>query len=128
MFCRHCGKEINDNSIFCPYCGNETNGNSDHERVNFGYSAPVQRRMSTKVLVGFIVSLVGIFFAALPCGIVGLIFSVLGKKEGDRSNSLEQGLAIAGIIISIVDIFFGILAIIALITWTKVYLSLFSYL
>lgn len=22
MFCKFCGREINDNSVFCPYCGN----------------------------------------------------------------------------------------------------------
>ena len=24
MYCKHCGKEIADNSVFCKYCGGKT--------------------------------------------------------------------------------------------------------
>ena len=112
MFCRNCGKEINDTTIFCPHCGAQANAEPEPEKVNLEFDAPVQKKLSIKALVGFIVSLAGILIAALPCGIVGLIFSILGKKEVDTQGKSGKGFAIAGMVVSIFDIVFGALMVI----------------
>ncbi len=31
MFCRYCGREIDDNASFCPYCGKDQKGSSENE-------------------------------------------------------------------------------------------------
>jgi len=34
MYCRHCGKEIDDNSEFCTYCGERSHLTTDNEYKN----------------------------------------------------------------------------------------------
>ena len=128
MFCRNCGKEINDTTIFCPYCGTQVSNDAEPVKVNLGFDNPTQKKLSMKALVGFIVAMAGILLAAIPCGIVGLIFSCLGKKETEKSNLGGRGFAIAGIVVSILDIVFGVIAIIMMFAFAEAYLSLFSYL
>jgi TM2 domain-containing membrane protein YozV len=63
MYCRHCGKEIDDNAAFCPYCGKATN---DGQTAQFAQSAqpqggyaPVEHK--SKIAAG----LLGIFLGSL---------------------------------------------------------------
>ena len=113
MFCKNCGKELNENTNFCPYCGEKVYNDEAYVKVNLGYDSPKSNKICVKALVGFIVSLAGILLAALPCGIVGIIFSIMGKKEAEAKGLKGRGFAIAGIVVGIIDIAFGILAIIA---------------
>jgi len=64
---------------------------------------PVATRTSGMAIAGFVLS----FF----CALLGLIFSIIGYNEVKRSNGMVGGggLALAGIIISIVQFGFGIL-------------------
>ena len=49
--------------------------------------------------------MVGIFISGLICGIVGVFFSVFALKEIKNKTKLNgKGLAIAGLVISIIDI------------------------
>ncbi len=67
--------------------------------------APPQGRTGTSgmAIAGFVLS----FF----CGLLGLIFSIMGLNEVKRSNGQlgGHGLATAGIIISIVNMVVGLL-------------------
>ena len=128
MFCRNCGKEINDTTIFCPYCGTQVANDTEPVKVNLGFDNPTQKKLSMKALVGFIVAMAGIFIAAIPCGIVGLVFSCKGMKETENSNLRGRGFAIAGLVVSILDIIFGVISVIMMIAMAEAYLSLFSYL
>ncbi len=52
MFCRYCGKEIEDDSVFCRYCGRELKKDQ-----NLGNDeAPVSRpkKMSLKTIIKYI--------------------------------------------------------------------------
>ncbi len=62
---------------------------------------PVQKRTSGMAIAGFVLS----FF----CGLLGLIFSIIGYNECKNSQGAVQGqgLALAGIIISSVSMFIG---------------------
>lgn len=64
---------------------------------------PVPTRTSGMAIAGFVLS----FF----CGVLGLIFSIIGYNEVKRSNGTVGGggLALAGIIISIIGLVLGIL-------------------
>jgi hypothetical protein len=64
---------------------------------------PVPTRTSGMAIAGFILS----FF----CGLLGLIFSILGHNEVKRSNGMVGGggRALAGIIISILQLVGGVL-------------------
>lgn len=82
MFCKNCGKEIDDNAYVCPYCGVRTETTS----------VTGQSATNGFAIAGFVLS----FFVSL----LGLIFSIIGLKKSKECNS-GRGLAIAGIIISV---------------------------
>ena len=112
MFCKICGCEIPEGTNFCPRCGSDVRTSefvAQEENVN---AAPA--KFSGKAIAGFILSLVGIFISAIPCGILGIIFSVMGNKEIATSNKKGKGLAISGLIISIVDIVLGVYSVITM--------------
>ena len=66
------------------------------------YPQPLQTRSSGMAIAGFVLS----FF----CSILGLIFSIIGYNECKDSNGevTGEGLALAGIIISIVGMLLAI--------------------
>lgn len=69
------------------------------------YPLPMPTRTSGMAIAGFVLS----FF----CGLLGLIFSVIGYNECQNSNGMVtgQGLAIAGIVISSLSMLFIFLAV-----------------
>lgn len=96
MFCRNCGKEIDDNSAVCMYCGTPTGLATPQQPVQHQQHQQPAAQSNTMALVGFILS----FFMSL----LGLIFSIIGYKnsklpEYEGPNNY-RGLALAGIIIS----------------------------
>lgn len=109
MYCKHCGKDIG-NAAWCPYCGakqqqTENNGyNTNYESQNawgeqINMSTPTPR---TNVFA--IVGLILAFFSTL----LGLIFSCIGLAKS-REYGSGRGIAIAGIIISIINTIFSII-------------------
>ena len=73
-------------------------------------------------IAGMVLGIVGLalfclWYLAIPCAIVGLILSILGKKKSKAANA-PTGMATAGIVLSIIalalDLVFAIIAIIAL--------------
>src|SRR5215470_2070559 len=100
MTCQTCGAMASPTASFCASCGNRL-GVLPPSQFAGPPTVPVfvQTRTSGMAIAGFVLSLVA-------CGILGLIFSVIGHNECKRSNGLVtgQGLALAGIIISIVRI------------------------
>ena len=61
-------------------------------------------------IASMVLGLVGIVLFALPCGILAIIFSILGKKKGGK------GFATAGLVLGIIDVVFGAFAIISAMT------------
>lgn len=70
-------------------------------------AVPPVSRTSGLAIAGFVCSFV--------CGLLGLIFSIMGRNECKRSGGTIQGegLALAGMIISIVSLALGVLGILA---------------
>ena len=83
MFCKNCGKEIDDRAVVCPYCG-----------VQVGTVAPAENKTNVLAIVGFI------FAFIMP--IVGLICSIIGRNKAPECGGNGKGLATAGIVISVV--------------------------
>lgn len=116
MYCRYCGKEVGD-AAWCPYCGakqqpdnaqqqqTENNTSSNYESQNawgeqINLSTPAPRTNGFAV-AGLILA----FFSPL----LGLIFSCIGLSKA-REYGSGKGLAIAGIVVSILSIIFSIIA------------------
>ena len=99
MFCKFCGKEINDNAVICPNCGVATD--------NYNNAATAPEQKNTMALIGFILS----FFVA----IAGLIISIIAYKNAKKPeyNGDGKNFALAGIIISAVSLGGGLIAVIA---------------
>lgn len=85
MYCRNCGREISDIAYVCPNCGVLVNG-----------SPTVGKKTNTLSIVGFILA----FFVP----IAGLVCSIIARKQIHANNEGGAGLALAGLIISIVEI------------------------
>ena len=126
MFCVKCGKELEDGTKVCPECGtvldSYASGDSTGDSYNYTYSdqgqngsqysynggqepyqQPAKGNGNGFAIAGFVLSLVSIlacclYYVAIPCAVLAIIFSVLGRKSAYR------GLAIAGIVIGIVGL------------------------
>lgn len=94
MFCKNCGKEINDGAVVCPNCGVATD---NMVKASAPAAAPAQK--NTMALVGFILSLLGF-------NVIALILSIIGYQNVKKPeyNGDGKGFAIAGIIISAISV------------------------
>lgn len=92
MFCKNCGKEVDDNAVVCPHCGVQLAQMDSNKSSN---------ENCTMAIVGFILS----FFIS----IAGLICSIIGYKKCKDENLNGKGFAIAGIIISAVSMVISVI-------------------
>jgi hypothetical protein len=113
MFCPSCAHNNPDTATFCAACGGGMPRPTGvpHPMMGqppLGYGPPVaQSRTSGMAVAGFVLS----FF----CGLLGLIFSIVGYNETKNSGGAVggAGLAIAGIVISIVSMVIGLFYVVA---------------
>jgi hypothetical protein len=99
--CPKCGAPASSSAAFCSACGNNLASAAvlppAPPIVGMPAAVPVivQSRTSGMAIAGFVLS----FF----CGVLGLIFSIIGYNESKRSGGTVtgEGLGLAGIIISI---------------------------
>lgn len=98
MFCKNCGSQISDNAVVCPNCGVQV-GKVSTENY--------EDKKNTIAIVGFVLSF---FFA-----IAGLVCSIIGYKKAKNEGYDNQGLALAGIIISAISIGLVVLYIVLII-------------
>ncbi len=112
MFCKNCGKEIDDNALVCPNCGVAT------EKMNqeVATEAPAQeQKVNVCAIIGFILALVGcvVEWFSIIFGVIilvaGLVLSIVGLVLANKKTNNLKGLAIAGLVISILGIVFIIL-------------------
>jgi hypothetical protein len=109
MNCPTCGTVLADGSPFCSTCGANLGNAPPPGMPAMPYQQPyaqpmVMPRNSGMAIAGFVLAL-------LSCSLLGLIFSIIGYSECKKSMGTVkgEGLALAGIIISIVWILFSIL-------------------
>ncbi len=81
MYCKKCGRLVDDNATFCPDCGCATNPNSTNNNQKNGMA-----------IAGFVCS----FFIPL----LGWIFGGIGLSRSFSRNGKGKGLSIAALIIS----------------------------
>ena len=99
MFCKTCGKEINDNAVICPSCGCAVQPVEQKVEQN--------KKPNILCIVGFVLSIVSVFLALYgTVAIVGLILSIVGIVQAKKNEQSMKGLGIAGIIVSVASLFY----------------------
>ena len=101
MFCKNCGKEIDDNATVCPYCGVQTNAASTAAAAT---AVSEEKKVNGLGIGAFIVSLLsfgfGFIFAIVP--IIALGLSIGGMVKRKKCNACN-GMAVAGLVLSIIS-------------------------
>ena len=117
MYCKHCGSQIEDNSVFCSYCGGKTSGEDNRTLFNPSQNVEQPNKQTQKpenpAQTTAIIGLVLAFF----CSIAGLIVSAIAlKKYSTQENQEGKGMAIAGLILSIISVVVSVLSFLAICT------------
>lgn len=97
MFCKVCGKEVNDQAYVCPYCGAKL--------ANDPAPAPQQSASNGMAIAGLICA----FFVPL----LGLIFGCIGLSKSKEMNGEGKGMSIAAIVISVLWFALAIIIVVA---------------
>ena len=139
MYCRNCGKQIDDGVSFCPECGAKVGApaeqtQNDTPRVyckncgrevaanatlcpNCGAKIEPQNKKPINALgiAGFVLSLISLWGGSVfVVPIVGLILSAIGVAQREKYSS--NGFATAGLVISIVTLGFWALMVALIVT------------
>ena len=108
MFCSTCGQEIDDDAVFCKYCGALT---ADKGVSSEYYAPPFETNTSSGggwtngcAIAGFVLA----FFLPL----IGFIVSIAGIVKAKKHGKSGKGLAVAGLVISLLNmlVFFAAIA------------------
>lgn len=111
MFCKNCGKEIDDNALVCPNCGVATEKMQQEAAITATAEAPATKKVNVCAILGLIFSIlafVGIwvfgwlFYIGAPAA---LVLSIVGIVMSKKLNN-GKGLAIAGLVVTIFDVVF----------------------
>ncbi len=101
MFCKHCGKEITEETKFCPFCGaaqseaNNTQSGQTYQAQNNQYQQPYVPQTQDAPSGGFA-------FLCFLFPIIGLILYLVWKDTLPlRAKSCGKG-AIVGVIVEVV--------------------------
>lgn len=108
MFCRYCGKRMDEELKYCPFCGAEQVKESTPDPFD---SAAQPKPAASKPEDGNTLAVAG-FILAFFVPIAGIICSWLGLKKANEQGLPYGGLAKAGLIISIVSIAISVLSVI----------------
>ena len=102
MFCKNCGREIDDNAFVCVHCGVAVTSKKEVSNTKY----------SPWAIVGMIVSLASLIIN-LYCivSIFGIIFSCIGMKQTANGKMNGRSMAITGLVIGIIGVAFCILVI-----------------
>lgn len=65
---------------------------------------PGAKKRNNMALTSFILSLVGLLIAGIPCGIASLITGIIALTKFDSETENNKWMAIFGIVVGIIDI------------------------
>ncbi|MBQ8762251.1 MAG: zinc ribbon domain-containing protein [Clostridia bacterium] len=104
MNCKNCGSKIKESDEFCEYCGTKLKEESIEQpkpEIQFDNNTNTQQNQKTSNTKTFNGQSIAGFILSLFIPLLGLIFSVIGYNRAKKENT-STGLALAGIIISII--------------------------
>ena len=108
-FCTNCGTKLENDVKFCTSCGKAVEGeevSNNNQPVNNTTTVVVnngqQNPKNGLAIAGFVVSLVSSLLCCGSFNLISLILSIVGLTKAKDYNGDGKGLAIAGIVISVV--------------------------
>lgn len=113
MFCKRCGKELNDSAKFCPSCGAAQNesthfGFSGQAQINNGAYNQSNSSKSTVKSVGKALIIIGIIFTVLTILFIATEGEILGYDSWSYEYTSGKSTRTLLIIISVVSLVIGI--------------------
>ena len=112
-FCENCGAALNENDVFCTKCGtrvknesNNTNNAINNTAINNeSINTSKAIRVSPLAITSLVCSIIGLFILGYIMGFVSIsCSSTFLKQQKSNPNLKGKGLAIAGLVIGIIDI------------------------
>ena len=99
MFCQTCGKEVNDQAVVCPNCGCAL---KDGVAVTENQSVQNEKKKANIFcILGFVLSLVSLLITLYgTVAIAGLVLSIIGIVQANKSGERLKGLGIAGVCVA----------------------------
>ena len=64
-----------------------------------------EKKNNPLAIASLVLSLVGLLVAGLPCGMAAAVTGIVGIARFDSEKEKGKGMAIAGLVIGIIDIF-----------------------
>ena len=111
MYCKKCGRKLEEGLEICPFCGadiktgkvfGEKEEKPKKEKVKKVHKMPVKKGSSLYSILGFVFALLGIVPLPLIGTILGFVLSSIGLHETRKTNANASGLGVAGLIISLI--------------------------
>lgn len=100
MYCKTCGKEINDDAVVCPACGCA---------VKTEETKKPAKKLNVLGLIGFILGLVSWLISLWGIvAIAGLVLSIVGLVQCVKDGGGMKGFPIAGIAVSAVSLVYTV--------------------
>lgn len=97
MYCKHCGKELLDNTQYCPYCGTKQERAVEVTKVK-GPDAPSEEKKADGASASKILAILGIILGVTCFGVVGLVLSIIGYTKAKTKE--DKSICLVGIIVS----------------------------
>lgn len=136
MFCKKCGKEIQDGAPFCPWCGAHTNAaQASGAASSFNYYTnqvkTEARRYNVWAIVGFVLSLVPLIFPlgmfSLVVGTSAFVISIFAAKQIKATEEKGIVFAILGIVFGATFMLYGIICALVIFGFLGAYGSVLGY-
>ena len=106
MFCPKCGKEMADDSKYCSACGAQFEVAQPAVQTNGASKADKKCKQAKS---SFIMAIVGLIIAGIICGTYAFVTGIQALKEIKADKELSgKGMAIAGIVLGLLDIVLSI--------------------
>lgn len=108
-FCPKCGTENTTNSKFCPNCGESMGEGAANNTV----ATSTGVKTNGLAVAGFVTGLSSLLINFMGLvGLVALILSAVGLTKTGPGKDKGRGMAVAGLILGIISVIYGIFQII----------------
>ena len=109
MYCRKCGREIPDDSVMCGYCGTPTNPDNPY---TYGANGLGIASMILGIVAILLACCAGGKWLTFLVAAAGLILGIIALQKPKYGSS--RGMALAGVICSVIALLMKIIVIILL--------------